>query len=272
MIEIKILGSGCSKCKVAENQVRRVVESLNRSDISVVKVENIEEIMKYDIMSTPAIVVNNVVKCSGRVPSANQIIQFINDAILPKDINLNVNESCCCEDNKTVKPLFDDVIQSCGCNHSLKKVVIDFLYLDLSKCSRCQATESTLESSLEEIKIVLLSANFQVELNKIHIASLDDAIRYHFESSPTVRVNGKDVISKILESNCQDCSDFCGSSVYCRDWEFEGVRYTEPPKAMLINAIFKAVYVPESLGDKPEKYVVPQNIIKFFDLQESKNK
>lgn len=79
MMEIKILGPGCPKCKVAESQVIRAVKKLNREDITVIKVESIEEIMKYDILSTPALLVNGVIKMAGRVPSVEQIIRFINE-------------------------------------------------------------------------------------------------------------------------------------------------------------------------------------------------
>ena len=78
-MEIKILGPGCPKCKVAESQVIRAVKKLNREDITVIKVESIEEIMKYDILSTPALLVNGVIKMAGRVPSVEQIIRFINE-------------------------------------------------------------------------------------------------------------------------------------------------------------------------------------------------
>ncbi len=80
MVEVKILGPGCSKCKVTESQVKRAVATLNRTDITVIKIEKIEEIMVYNIMSTPALVVNGVIKSIGRVPSVDQIIQFINEA------------------------------------------------------------------------------------------------------------------------------------------------------------------------------------------------
>lgn len=79
MIEFKILGPGCPKCKVTESQVKRALAELNRDDIHVEKVEKIEEIMKYNILSTPALVVNGVIKTIGRVPSVEQIKNFINE-------------------------------------------------------------------------------------------------------------------------------------------------------------------------------------------------
>jgi len=80
MIEIKVLGTGCSKCKVAESQVKRAIDSLNRFDIILEKIDRIEDIMRYNIMSTPAIVINGVVKLVGRVPSVEQILHFIQEA------------------------------------------------------------------------------------------------------------------------------------------------------------------------------------------------
>jgi len=79
VIEIKILGPGCPKCKVTESQVKRAVAELNRNDITVIKVEKIEDIMKFNILSTPALVVNGVIKTIGRVPRTDEIIKFINE-------------------------------------------------------------------------------------------------------------------------------------------------------------------------------------------------
>ena len=75
-MEIKILGTGCAKCKALEKLTREVVA---QSDINanIVKVEDITEIMKYHIMSTPALVVNEKVEIKGRVPSALEIKQVL---------------------------------------------------------------------------------------------------------------------------------------------------------------------------------------------------
>ena len=71
-MEIKILGSGCAKCKTLEKVTREVVEA-NRIDATITKVENIMEIMKYGVMTTPALVIDGVVMVKGRVPSADEI-------------------------------------------------------------------------------------------------------------------------------------------------------------------------------------------------------
>lgn len=75
-MEIKILGTGCPKCKALEKATREVVEQ-NGIKAVVTKVDDIMEIMKYGVMSTPAIVVNEKVEIKGRVPSAEEIKQIL---------------------------------------------------------------------------------------------------------------------------------------------------------------------------------------------------
>jgi small redox-active disulfide protein 2 len=75
-MEIKILGTGCPKCKTLEKLTREVVLKFG-IDASITKVEDITEIMKYHIMSTPALVVNEKVEIKGRIPSADEIKQVL---------------------------------------------------------------------------------------------------------------------------------------------------------------------------------------------------
>ena len=75
-MDIKILGTGCPKCKSLELLTRDVV-SKNSIDASITKVEDIIEIMKYNIMTTPALVIDGKVVIKGRVPSADEIKQLI---------------------------------------------------------------------------------------------------------------------------------------------------------------------------------------------------
>jgi small redox-active disulfide protein 2 len=69
---IKVLGTGCSKCdKLVENVRKAIKESGVRAE--VIKVEDFKEIMSYKVMSTPALVVDDVVKIKGRVASVAEI-------------------------------------------------------------------------------------------------------------------------------------------------------------------------------------------------------
>ncbi len=71
-MEIKILGTGCPKCKSLEKLTQEVVVQNNFS-ATITKIEDIMEIMKYGVLSTPALVVNDKVEVKGRVPSADEI-------------------------------------------------------------------------------------------------------------------------------------------------------------------------------------------------------
>ena len=75
-MEIKILGTGCAKCKTLENLTREVI-SKNGIDATITKVEDIMEIMKYNIMSTPALVIDGKVVLKGRIPSSEEIKQLL---------------------------------------------------------------------------------------------------------------------------------------------------------------------------------------------------
>ena len=75
-INIKVLGTGCSKCNTLEKITRKAVAD-NGVDAEIEKVEDIMEIMNYGIMKTPALVINGEVKISGRLPSDKELKELL---------------------------------------------------------------------------------------------------------------------------------------------------------------------------------------------------
>ena len=75
-MEIKILGPGCAKCKTLDKLTHEVVEK-NGINANITKVEDIMEIMKYGVMSTPALVIDEKVVMKGRVPSSDELKQLL---------------------------------------------------------------------------------------------------------------------------------------------------------------------------------------------------
>jgi len=71
-MEIKILGTDCTKCRSLEKLTRHVVAE-NGINANILKVENIMDIMKYGIMTTPALVINEKIVLKGRVPSVKEM-------------------------------------------------------------------------------------------------------------------------------------------------------------------------------------------------------
>jgi small redox-active disulfide protein 2 len=81
MMKVKILGSGCPNCKKLESLTRQAVEGLS-IDAEVVKVTDYAEIMTYNIMSTPGLVINEQLVSSGRIPSMAEITTFLTNALI----------------------------------------------------------------------------------------------------------------------------------------------------------------------------------------------
>lgn len=76
MMEIKVLGTGCPKCKALERTTKEAVAELG-IEAMVTKVEDIIEIMKTGVMTTPALVVDGKILVKGRVPSVEEIKSLI---------------------------------------------------------------------------------------------------------------------------------------------------------------------------------------------------
>lgn len=73
---IKILGTGCPKCKATTALIQEVVKE-NNIDATIEKVEDIMEIMKYNVLSTPVLIIDEEIKIKGRVPSKNEVIELL---------------------------------------------------------------------------------------------------------------------------------------------------------------------------------------------------
>jgi small redox-active disulfide protein 2 len=75
---VKILGTGCPKCQRLEEKVKTVI-IMNSIDASVEKVTDLNEILKYDIMSTPALIINDKLKMYGNIPKDEQILAWLKE-------------------------------------------------------------------------------------------------------------------------------------------------------------------------------------------------
>jgi small redox-active disulfide protein 2 len=70
--QVKVLGPGCAKCKTTYNNVLEAVKQLG-IEADVTKIEDIEEMMKYNVLTTPVLMVDDVIKVKGRVADINEI-------------------------------------------------------------------------------------------------------------------------------------------------------------------------------------------------------
>ncbi|WP_111309151.1 thioredoxin family protein [Confluentibacter sediminis] len=89
---IKILGTGCQKCKVLKQVVEDVVNE-NHIDASIEKVEDLEDIMIYNVMITPALVIDDVIVIKGRIPDKKEILDLLKSKNPTED--MNTTKKCC---------------------------------------------------------------------------------------------------------------------------------------------------------------------------------
>jgi small redox-active disulfide protein 2 len=78
-MDVKVLGTGCAKCKKLYAEAEKAVVASGLS-ASLSKVEQIEEIMKFGVIVTPALVVDGQVKCAGRIPEVPEIVTWLTTA------------------------------------------------------------------------------------------------------------------------------------------------------------------------------------------------
>ena len=79
-MKIEILGTGCPKCKMTAANAEKAVKALG-VDAEIVKVQNIQDIMNYGVMMTPALAIDGNVKISGKIPVPKQIEEWIKEAM-----------------------------------------------------------------------------------------------------------------------------------------------------------------------------------------------
>ena len=75
-MEIKVLGTGCTKCKTLESVTRQAADEL-QLNATIEKVEDIQKIMAYGIMRTPGLVINDKVVLSGQVPKVKELKEIL---------------------------------------------------------------------------------------------------------------------------------------------------------------------------------------------------
>ncbi|MDD3290909.1 MAG: DUF2703 domain-containing protein, partial [Eubacteriales bacterium] len=174
----------------------------------------------------------------------------LSDAIMrEKKMMIEKTETCC----------------SCSGSQKSKSVLVEYLYLDLQTCDRCIGTDQVLDEVMSEITPVLALAGYEVDYQKIEMASEEVARQYGFLSSPTIRVNGRDICMTVSENSCGCCSDISGTDVDCRVFEFNGESFEVPPKEMLAEAVLQMIFQPAECACGGNEYRLPDNLKDFYE-------
>lgn len=147
-------------------------------------------------------------------------------------------------------------------------VEVDFLYLDLTTCSRCRASDASLDAAVEVVRPVLDSVGASIAVRKTLVETEEQARALGFVSSPTIRVNGRDIADELTESSCSECGELCGcdGGVDCRVWDYRGERHTEAPTGLIVEAILGDVESSGAAGSEATPFFVDvlENLKRFF--------
>jgi hypothetical protein len=153
-----------------------------------------------------------------------------------------------------------------------KRVAIDFLYLDLDVCERCKGTDANLEAALATVGSLLESAGADLRVTKTLVDSESKARALGFVSSPTIRVNGRDIALDSRESRCESeacaCADGSGSPIDCRVWVYQGKEYIAAPVPMIVDAILAGVYGGATASAAAAAADVPENLLRLYRSRE----
>lgn len=147
---------------------------------------------------------------------------------------------------------------------------VEILALDLHTCDRCTGTDSAIEAAVMDLRPVLESVGVALRFRKTVVQTAEQATALRFQSSPTIRINGRDLPIELRESRCGDCTTLCGGTAVtdCRVWVWRGREYTEAPKGLIIDAILRAYpNAAHEAAPAPEAFVLPENLRRFFDAK-----
>lgn len=172
----------------------------------------------------------------------------------------------------------------CGCNAThpevpsnetkkataTRKVLnVDLLVINLDTCKRCVPTGDQLRAAVQLLKPVAEVLGIELRHHEIVVQTTAEAKANALLSSPSIRLNGRDIAQDIRESVCESCGDLTNNntSIDCREWHYCGKVFPYAPLPLLIEAIMGAMLnidemepvVPAPLEELPE------NLQRYFD-------
>ena len=170
---------------------------------------------------------------------------------------------------------------SCGCNadgapgdeaneaQAKRKILnVDLLVIDLSTCKRCVPTGDQLKQAVSLLTPVAEALGIELRHHEIVVQTPQEAKEHALLSSPTIRLNGRDIAQDIRESLCEPCGDLTENNtmVDCREWHYRGKVYFAAPLPLLVEAIMGAMLNTDMPPAVPVPLVeLPENMQRYFD-------
>lgn len=149
-----------------------------------------------------------------------------------------------------------------------RRLNIELLVIDLESCARCVPTGEQVRNAIELVAPAAEAQGIGLTYREIVVQTAEEAKARALLSSPTIRINGRDIDQDIRESECESCGDLTDNdvSVDCREWHYRGQVYSAAPLPLLVEKLMDAMLrldemppvTPEPLAELPE------NLVRYF--------
>lgn len=153
------------------------------------------------------------------------------------------------------------------------KLKLEFLFLDETICKPCGGTGKALDEAVGIVAGPLAALGKTLEVERVHIATRQDAITHRLAMSPTIRINGVDIDPDQTQGACGSCGEIAGgrTTVDCRTWRWKGEVHSAAPTGKIVEAILRSA---TSVGENPtacctrpgeaDDYSLSENLEGFF--------
>lgn len=182
--------------------------------------------------------------------------------------------SSCCGDQTTASPCCGGASTAPAAAGpwpaapSPRRLNVELLVIDLESCARCVPTGEQLRDAIRLVAPAADAMDIGLTYRETVVQTAEEAKARALLSSPTIRVNGRDIDQDVRESECESCGDLTegGVSVDCREWHYRGQVYSAAPLALLVERLMDAMLTLDELPPiTPEPLAeLPANLVTYF--------
>ncbi|MBN2719607.1 MAG: DUF2703 domain-containing protein [Proteobacteria bacterium] len=162
----------------------------------------------------------------------------------------------------------DGAGRSAAARPEKKTLDVELLVIDLETCERCVPTGEQLGKAVRLLQPVAEALGIELRHQEYVIKNREEAKARALTTSPTIRLNGRDIDQNIRESVCESCGDLTGNDtvVECREWHYRGEVFPSAPLPMLIEVITGALLsIDEMQPATPDPLEeLPENLERYF--------
>ena len=148
-----------------------------------------------------------------------------------------------------------------------KTLNVELLVIDLTLCARCVPTGDQLQRAVSLLAPAADALGIELKHREIVVQTPQEAKDHALMSSPTIRLNGRDIEQDIRESLCESCGDLTENNtlVDCREWHYRGKVYSAAPLPLLVEAIMGAMLAIDQPPVAPQPLAaLPENLEGYF--------